>query len=190
MLFTKRNELTVAEGLIKQDVTLPDGATAVRVNLKYPDFKCKKANKLSLFAIPFYKSVVNAVLEYSKGDFKKAALTAYTERKESFLPYSAVMRWENAFENSEYISIILEICFSYGEKRSNEKSFQVWSKRDGKKCPYSDFITKEKLKEIKSTLPKEEQKLFNKSDFVLRDGCLEFYIKSDDGYKIATADLG
>ncbi len=189
MLFTKRNELTVAEGQIKQDVFFADGTAAVRVNLKFPDFKCKKANKLSLFAAPFYKSVSNAILEYSENDFKKAAFKNYSESKESFIPYSAVMHWENSFESTEYISIILEVSFSYGDKKSKERSFQVWSKRDGKKCLYTDFLTKDKIKEITSKLQKDQLKRFNKNAFALRDGYLEFFIKNSEDYTSVRVDI-
>ncbi len=185
MLFNKKNRFQITERQIKEDIKNSDGVIMLKLNLRYPEIKCAKNDPLSKYAEKFYSQTAKAFSEYAKGDFLSSANTVYSARKEEFVPFSVVMRWECTFDNSEYLSIVTDFSVSDGiNPPFNEKQTQVWSRKSGTKCTFHQLFDKNKLKNLtEPLLDKSEKKYFDKELFALRDNNVEFYILQKDRYR-------
>lgn len=180
MLLNRKTKFSISEAQIKEDVKAPDGTLLLKINIKYPSIKCAKKDPLSKYAVRFYVDVSSAFLEFAKKELIKTALNAYNADKENFSPYSAVMRYEVTLENQDYLSVMLDIAIFDGKNTSSlERKTQVWERKYGTKCKYTNFISKKQLLEH---ISETEKKRFDRDLFVLREGALEFFIRNGDGY--------
>ncbi len=180
MLLNKKTKFSVSETQIKEDIVTPDGDLLLKINIRYPDIKCAKNDPLAKYAKKFYGDISSAFLEFAKKELSKAALSAYKAGVETFLPYSAVMRYVVTLESKDYLSIMLDIAVSDGiNPPSVERKTQVWERKYGSKCRHSDFISK---KSLKAQVPETDKKLFDYELFVLREGGMEFFIRNSNSY--------
>ncbi len=180
MLLNRKTKFSISETQIKEEVDAPDGTLLLKINIKHPNIKCAKKDPLSKYAVKFYIDVSSAFLEFAKKDLAKTALSAYNADKENFLPYSAVMRYEVTLENADYLSVMLDIAVFDGKNTSSfERKTQVWERKYGTKCKYTNFVPK---KQLATHISETEKKRFDRDLFVLREGVLEFFIRNGDGY--------
>ncbi len=179
MLFKKKTRFEIADGLIKEEIT--DGNVAlVRLNIKYPDIKCKERDPLSHNAVGFYKRVAENLAYYAKSDLLAAARTERTKNADTFMPYSVCMRYGVTYLSDEYLSILLEISVSDGAGiPMTEKKAQVWERKFGTKCKPTYFMSKAELdKRISDILPSEYKSRPCTDNFILRERGYEFFIEN------------
>ena len=66
MLLTKRPRFLVSEQQIKEELFAPDGATVLKINLRFPQIQCDKKDPLFKTAVPLYPRVADSVFKYAK----------------------------------------------------------------------------------------------------------------------------
>lgn len=185
MLIKKKIRFYVDEKRVKEEITSENGEVLLKINMRYPEVVCPKKEPLAKDCAPFYENIANAFLHYAKTDLSGQAKRAYKASPDGFLPYSAVMLWEKTLENDDYLSVLFDISVSDGiNPPSVQRKTQVWSRADGRKCKISDFLQKEKIKE----LTEAHKKQFNKELFVLRENAVEFFIYAEGVYKSCIID--
>lgn len=182
MLFAKKNRFFIEEGHIKEDLTDNDGIVMVKINIRYPDIKCGKRDKMAVFAKDFYKEAADAFKKSAIDELLPAAQAAYKSNQNEFVPFAAVMKYEITLENKAFLSVIQDITVSDGKcNLINKKKTQVWEREYGTKCKLSYFLNKKEVKElIKEHF--DNEKSFDKELFVMRDDGYEFFISQGDGY--------
>lgn len=179
MLFTKKMQFSVSEKQIREELKSPEGVTALKINLRYPEIKCSKRDPLSVNAAPFYKRIAEGFAEYAKNELASIAFAA--SETDGFSPYSAVMTYEKCFEDDRYISFYIDISISDGiAVPITERKTQVWERKFGTKCRFRDFFDPTSAKEIFEGADKHA---VDRELFVMRDGGLEFFIRKDNGYE-------
>ncbi len=184
MLLTKRPRFLVSEQQIKEELFAPDGATVLKINLRFPQIQCDKKDPLFKTAAPLYPRVADSVFKYAKTELYAMAQRAYSASSEDFLPFAALMRWENTFEDSDYLSILLDISASDGKAPpSVERKTQVWDRRKGTLCQLTDFASPDKLKAFAAEqgIPKAKQLCKNRL-FVLKEKGIVLYFPNMNGY--------
>lgn len=170
MLFSKKKQFAILEKQIKEELKDENGRTVLRLNLRYPELQCPKKDPLTRFAEPLYKKLAEGFAEYAKTElFKKAkALT-----NEDFMPFSALMRFEKAFEDERFLSILVEFSVSDGKTEAfTERKAQTWDRKSGTLCGCNDFLERKTIDALK----KEHRKLFDKTLFVLRNNEIVFFV--------------
>lgn len=184
MLLTKKNKFTVDEGRIKEDVLSPEGKLLLKINLRYPDIKCRPRDAMAAYAKDFYLKLAVSFADYAKNELLKCAQSAYLLSPESFLPFSALMKYSITHEDESFLSIVQDISVSDGRSvPAVDRKTQVWEREYGTKCRLSYFVSKKETDEfIKENLKEEHKKRFERELFALRDGGLEFYLRGEDGY--------
>lgn len=179
MLFTKKTRFSIGEKQIKEELKSPEGVTALKINIRYPEIKCQTRDPLSVNAAPFYKRVAEGFAEYAKNELASIAFVA--SKTEGFAPYSAVMTYEKCFEDDRYISFYIDISVSDGiEAPITERKTQVWERKFGTKCRFLDFFEPKAVKDIFEGIDK---RAVDRELFVMRDGGLEFFVRKDNGYE-------
>lgn len=180
MLLNRKTKFSLSEAQIKEEIKAPDGTLLLKINIRYPDIKCSKNDPLAKYAAKFYLNVSSAFSEFAKKELAKSALIAYNADKDKFSPYSAVMRYEVTLENADYLSVMLDIAvFDGRDSQSFDRKTQVWERKYGTKCRYTDFISK---KQLVPHISETEKKRFDRELFVLREGLIEFFVRNGDGY--------
>ena len=178
MLLTRKTIFSVCEAQIKEDVFSDDKSLLLKINLKYPNIRCNKNDPLNSFAVPFYKKLADGFWHFAKSELPLSAKESYTISRDTFLPFAAVMKYEVTAENAEYLSIMTDISISDGKSiPSTERKTQVWDRKSGLLCRYTDFITAEKTKEL------QKKKLSKYDLFVLRNDKIEIFLRDGDGYR-------
>lgn len=181
MLFTKKKRFEVTEKQIREDLKTENGDVIVKINIRYPLIICPKNDKLQLNACPLYIKVAENLAQYARGEMFKNALKVYNSCPDKFSPFSAVMRFEKTFEDSDYLSVILDISICNGiDAPATDRKTQVWDRKNGLKCKCSHFL---EVKDIKNKLDEEDKKNFDKELFVLRENGIEFFIRQKGSYK-------
>lgn len=176
MLLKKKKRFSITEGQIKEELLSPDGRLLVRVNIKYPNIDCEKGDPLSIFAKDFYKDLAESLLQNAKNGIYSSSLEVLNSSPEGFLPFAVLMRYEITLENQDFLSIVTDISISDGkENKTAARTTQVWERAFGTKCPISYFLTKQELKELKSSLEPSIKKHFNPSLFALNGEDVVFY---------------
>ncbi len=191
MLFTKRKRFEITEKQIKEDLLSENKATVLKINLRYPHIECPKGDKLCINAKPLYEKIAKNFAEYAKTELYKKALDLYNADPNGFLPLSAVMVWENTFLSEDYLSVLLDISVSDSKgNKSLQRKTQVWDRKRGTKCSFNDFITSDKLKELKKSQALQEKGgFFHKDLFVLRENTIEFFVMKNGGYYPVTLPI-
>lgn len=185
MLFTKKMRFSIGEKQVKEELKSPEGVTALKINIRYPEIKCPPRDPLSVNAAPFYRRIAEGFAEYARSEL--AAIAFAASKTEGFSPYSAVMTYEKCFEDDRYISFCTDISVSDGiEAPITERKTQVWERRFGTKCRFIDFFEPKAVKEIFESFDK---RAVDRELFVMRDGCLEFFVKKDNGYESVFASF-
>ncbi len=182
MLFSKKKRFSISDKLIKEDISTENGDILIKVNLRYPEIACTEKDPLGHNAVGFYKRIAESFLHSVKQDMAKIA----SERKkmdESFVPFSAVMRWTKTFENEDFLSFVIEFSVWDGKSsQSVERKTQVWERKFGTKCKSTYFFESKQLKEEFANLYGEKTR-FDKELFALCEDGFEFYVKGESGYK-------
>lgn len=190
MLFTKKKQFSLTEKQIKQEMSNPEGKAVLRINLRYPCLQCPKNHKLALTAEPFYNKLAEGFKEYAENELLKLATAAEKQSPEDFLPFSALMRFENTFETEKYLSILLDVSVSNGkEEPKTERTTQVWDKTTGLKLGFEDFLTSRSVNELLNSKDKETKKAFNRRLFTLHNGFCRFYLKNRSGYSFLDVQI-
>lgn len=183
MLIKKKIRFYVDEKKIKEEISSENGAVLLKINLRCPEIVCPKKDPLQKDCAPFYEKMANAFLHYAKNDLLQQAKNACNTAPDGFMPYSAVMLWEKTLENEKYLSLYFDISVSDGiNPPYKQRKTQVWNRSNGKKCRISDFLPKEKIKELSEKYKKQ----FNKELFVLRETGAEFFLYTEKGYSSVT----
>ncbi len=184
MLFNKK-QFMITEKQIKEDIKNRDGEILIKLNLRYPEIKCPKNHPMSKFACKFYSELPKTFVQYAKGELLSAAQTVYAGKREDFTPFSVLMKWENTFENTNYLSIVVDFLVCDGiNPPFLERKTQIWNKVSGLKCRFDDLIRRDKFKEaISKILDKDQIRRLNKDLFVLRENSIDFYMIEKNGYK-------
>lgn len=191
MLFTKKDKFEIRTAQIKDEIKDASGNLLVRLNLRYPDIKCGKKDALSKFAKPFYKEFALAFEKYAKTELLALAEKANNASPDTFLPYSAVMKYEITQNDEDFVSVLQEISVSDGiALPCIERKTQVWERAHGSKCKISFFLPRRELDgSLSDKLDKSARKSFDTSLFVLREGRLEFFMRSNQGYSSVTVPI-
>ncbi len=184
MLFNKKTQPLIQEKQIKEDFKNNEGAVLLKVNLKYPQLKCQRNDPLKKYAVDFYEKLSKGFYDYAKGELFPLAKMFFEKNKESFMPFSALMKWECTFENPQYLSIMTDVSVSDGINPPYlERQTQIWDKINGTKCGFNQLFQKDEAKkEIKAVLEKEEKAFFDKELFILREETVDFLLRRKDGY--------
>lgn len=184
MLLTKKNKFRIDEGQIKEDVLSAEGELLLKINLRYPDIKCRKNDPMAVFARDFYPRIAKSFAEYAKSELFSVAQKARKAAPEGFLPFSAVMRYELTYEDERFLSVVLYISVSDGSGApSAERKTQVWEREYGTKCKPTYFLSKKEIDDfIKENLTEDDKKLFDREMFVLRESGLEFFVRKGGAY--------
>ena len=95
MLFSKKKKFEITEKQIKEEISSPDGAVILKINLKYPQIDCPKNDKMKIHAKPLYEKIAIGFSEYARTELSKKALDTYNAEPNGFSPFSAVMCWES-----------------------------------------------------------------------------------------------
>ncbi len=182
MLLTKKNKFFIEEGQIKEELTDSNGIVLVKINIKYPEIKCGKRDKMSVFAKGFYKDMAEAFKKSALDELLPAAQHAYAGNPDEFVPFAAVMKYEMTFESKVFLSVMQDITVSDGKSNLiNKKKTQVWEREYGTKCKLSYFLNKKEISElIKEHFA--DKKGFDKELFVMREDGYEFFIRQGDEY--------
>lgn len=185
MLFTKKIVFSVIEKQIKDDLTDENGELLIKLNLRYPEIKCKKNDVLSKHCAGLYPEIANEFEKYARTELKKAVLEEKKNSFEYFVPYSVLMRWENAFESDDYLCIIIDLSVSDGRHPPKiERKIQIWERKFGTKCRFSYFFNNENKKVmIEKYISEDNRKKFDKELFALKKDGFEFHIAHRHGYK-------
>lgn len=180
MLLTKKTKFSLSEAQIKEDILSDSGDLLLKINIRYPEIKCAKNDPLAKYAKGFYADIASSLAGFARKELVKTAINAYNADKGAFLPYAAVMRYEVTLENNDHLSVLLDISVSDGINRpSVERKTQVWERKNGTKCRYSDFVLKE---DITALVPEGMKKRIDFGLFVLRVSGIEFFIPDTSGY--------
>ncbi len=184
MLFTKKTRFSVTEKQIKEDICDQNGETVLKINLRYPEIKCDKRDPLLRDAVKFYPRFAEEFASCARNEFKKAALTSKEANSEGFVPFSALMNWENAFENEEYLCIVIDVSVSDGLfYLSSERKIQIWERAYGTKCRFSYFFKPDAHKKIiEEFIKPENKKSFDRELFALRENGYEFHLRCSSGH--------
>ncbi len=183
MLFSKKTKFSVSEKQIKEDILSDNGMLLVRLNLRYPNITCPKRDPLIHNAVPFYPRLAEGIAYYARSDLKKAAMSAYNSSPDGFMPFSAVMRWEKTFENESYLSLLIDISVCDGiEPPMTERKTQVWERKFGTKCRFSQFFKSKSIDVIKDYVGEENKKRFDRELFTLSENGAVFYLRDNGGY--------
>lgn len=187
MLLTKKMKFSMTDSQIKEDILSKDGDLLLKINIKYPDIKCAKNDPLAKYAKGFYADIATSFHAFAKNELSKLAYNAYNTDKSIFLPYAAVMRYEVTLENSDYLSVLLDISVSDGIKSpSIERKTQVWERKNGTKCRYTDFFPKKYVDELFSN---QTNKHNDYNLFVLTECGIEFFVQNGNNYNSITANI-
>lgn len=179
MLFSKSRP-ALTDGTKRETLCDPDGRELIKVNLHYPDIGGKSRDPLMRNAAPFYKRTAESLVSLAKNELLPIASAA--SAREGFLPFGVTMRWEKTFEDEKYLSVILDISVFDGISPSPpERQTQVWEKKFGLKCSWAHFFLSDAKKELSSLVCPENEKSFEREMFVLRDGGIEFFVRSRSG---------
>ena len=180
MLLNRKTKFSVSERQIKEEIKTENGVLLLKINLRTPDIKCAKNDPLSKYAQKFYTNLSSEFFEFAKKELSKTALNAYKADSTSFVPYSALMRYEVTSEDKDYLSILQDIAVSDGKNPpSIERKTQVWERKRGTKCRCGDFISK---KQLNACIPESLKKGFDYELFVLREGRIEFFVRNGKDY--------
>lgn len=176
MLFTKKKRFSIAEKQIKEEEKDQNGNTLLKINLRYPEITANKKDPLLISAEKFYKSFANELFKYAKEDLKKTALKVYNENSESFVPFSACLKYEITYLTEEFLSVLLTVSVSDGKgEASVSRKAQVWERSFGTKCKPTYFISKNEFKEALNqqgiSVSKARKSMEN---FLLREASYEF----------------
>lgn len=192
MLFTKNKKTEILEGIIKEELRDGQGNLILKLNLKYPDIKCRKNDPLAIFASPFYKKLALGLAEHAKGELFKSAGEAFLLAPESFLPYSAVMRYIVVNEDSGFLSVDLDISVSDGQGRiRRERKTQVWEREFGTKCKISYFMPEKELKtRLIEKYPDLDIRHIDKELFLYKNGDIIFLTCENDCEKEYSVSAG
>ncbi len=179
MLIKTRKKLTVTSGTVQRTLLSKDEKELVRLNLHYPEIKGSDRHPLMRNAAPFYgRTVQNLTLLAQK---ELVPLAEKNKRSEGFRPFGVSMEWENTYEDEKYLSILLTVSVFDGQNPPMpQKLTQVWEKKFGLKCPFSHFFVSEAKGFFCDVLGAENKKLFEKEQFVLRQGGVEFFVRMQD----------
>ncbi len=182
MLFTKNKKTEILEGIIKEELSDGQGNLLLKLNLKYPDIKCRKNDPLAVFAAPFYKKLALGLAEHARGELFKSASEAFSLDPASFLPYSAVMRYDIVNEDSNILSVALDISISDGQGRiRRERKTQVWEREFGTKCKISYFMPEKELKsKLLEKYPELDIKHIDRELFSYKNGDIVFYSRENE----------
>ena len=185
MLFTKNKKTEILEGIIKEELSDGQGNLLLKLNLKYPDIKCRKNDPLAVFAAPFYKKLALGLAEHARGELFKSASEAFSLDPASFLPYSAVMRYDIVNEDSNILSVALDISISDGQGRiRRERKTQVWEREFGTKCKISYFMPEKELKsKLFEKYPELDIKHIDSEHFLYKNGDIVFYSRENEREK-------
>ncbi len=185
MLFNKNNRFRITEKQIKEEIKNSEGAVILRLNLRFPEIKCPKSDPMSKVAMGFYEKISKTFAQYAKGELFAAAENIYKSSKETFSPFSALMKYEITLDNTEILSVVTEFSVSNGTNPPYcQRQTQVWNRKNGTKHRFSQLFDTEKLKnKLDVILEKSQRRYFDKELFVLRENCVEFYLALNEGYK-------
>ncbi len=185
MLFTKKVRFSINEKQQKEDIPDENGNVLVKVNLRYPEIKCSKKDVLFGFCSKLYPKMANGFFDYAKKDLKQIAQKVRNENAESFLPFSALMKWENLFIDERFLCILTDISVSDGKNVPNlERRIEVWEREYGTKCRFSYFFKNDAKKVIQNeVLDDENRKSFDKELFALTKDGFEFHVKQKHSYR-------
>jgi len=176
MLFNKKNRFSVTEKQIKEELRSPDNSPILRINLRFPQINCSKKDPMYKTAGILYQRVADEFLKYAKSVLYNIALSAYSQNPADFVPFAALINWENTYEDSKNLSVMLNISVSDGKSPPNaELKTQVWQRDNGKKCRLQDFIPKSLLPLLADDYPSLTKKSYREDNFVLRQNGIEVF---------------
>ncbi len=185
MLFTKKNRFLVNEKQFKEDLLDEKNELLLKINLRYPEIKCKRKDVLSGSCATLYPKMADALIHNAKSELRKAAAEAKKANPDGFLPFAVLMNFENVFESERLLCIIVDISVSDGRNPPEiERKIQIWEREFGTKCRFSYFFKHDSHKKIKQDfVPEELQKGFDRELFAYREDGFEFHIRRKNGYR-------
>ena len=179
MLFKKKTRFEITDGLIKEEIK-DEGTVLVKLNIRYPEIRCKERDPLSHNAVGFYKRVAENLAYYGKSELLDSARTEKEQSTDSFMPYSVCMRYDVTYLSDEYLSVLLHISVSDGRRTpQTEKKAQVWERKFGTKCKPTYFMSKKELEKRLLDQGIEGMKARSLPDnFILRERGYEFLLEN------------
>lgn len=185
MLFTKKTKFSITEKQLKEDVLDENGAVLVKINVRYPEIKCSKKDPLSRNCVKLYPKIAESFCSYAKKELKSAALKTKKESADGFAPFSAIMKWENVFENERFLCLITDVSVWDGRGvPETDRKIQVWEREFGTVCRFSYFFESEAKKLIYDEFSTDDtKKAFDRELFALTKDGFEFHIRCKNGYR-------
>ncbi len=179
MLFKKKTRFEITDGLIKEEIK-DESTVLVKLNIRYPEIRCKERDPLSHNAVGFYKRVAENLAYYGKSELLTVARTEKEQSADSFMPYSVCMRYDVTYLSDEYLSVLLHISVSDGNcTPQTEKKAQVWERKFGTKCKPTYFMSKKELEKRLLDQGLEDMKARSLPDnFILRERGYEFLLEN------------
>lgn len=185
MLFTKKTRFSITEKQLKEELRDENGEILVKMNLRYPEIRCSKKDVLHRNCAKLYPKMAESFADYVKNELKKIALKSKKESPDVFLPFSALMKWENVFDDEKFLCIITDISVSDGKNApETDRKIQIWDREFGTVCRFCYFFENGAKKVIhEEFLTDETRKSFDKELFALTKDGFEFHIKCKNGFR-------